>query len=59
MQNLMNTYKDQSEEMTSENMRMESLVEQLNGEQDIWTNDVNNINDGYPIFKWQNLMKNK
>ena len=57
--NLMDEYKDKSQEMTSENMKIDDSVERLNGEQDIWTNDVNNINDGYPIFKWQNLMKDK
>lgn len=40
-------------EKTSEEMRTQSFVDTLNGTDSNWKRDLNNINNGYPIFNWQ------
>ena len=44
---------DKSEELNSSNMKTSNFVTLLNNGQDIWVEDRNNINDGYPILNWQ------
>ena len=43
------------EEKTEEYMKGEEFVDKLNNGQEgnPWKQDINNINDGYPILSWQ------
>ena len=55
--NVAEVEKDVSVRKDSSDMKKSAFVELLNNGQEIWFEDTKNINDGYPILNWKNLLK--